>query len=464
MLPDGVKPAMRPALGLMSDYMEKPSESGSSRSEEYKWLWYSAAPQLYIYDEEVINILLNLARKHISSTFSIFSDFEAKEDTQVELCLAMASVGGLYCRLPGSTEVAKKLFHDARRLLLDKYLQTSSQSFNLLLSFAKTFILLELYGLCSGNKRAFEFYEAFHATKLHAVSCCLNVLLIDGLSTQFQQFELLKEAITILDSYRVLLLQRSPSLPTEMGFDFHSQQGFSADNISPFSTTTGHLSTSNFPTATLHQLASIVRHVGIANFHDLNTSSWIRLYKPEFIELALDRWIQAKCVADEAPSTALPEMLLFHLAHVSLHSNLQRLHVVAQQWGDACRPEMNTEGLQWARAWKDSCHFEIAHWHSKTIIQLVQEALRPIRCRGQIGQPRADFIQPPHIPLCIYFATLVLWAEQVLSGSLSSSAQESLELGSQLLFDLSVPLSRQLGTVLIALNYGQDVARGTKQQ
>lgn len=35
---------------------------------------------------------------------------------------------------------------------------------------AAQFILLELYGLCSGDKRSYEFVEAFHGNLLHVSS------------------------------------------------------------------------------------------------------------------------------------------------------------------------------------------------------------------------------------------------------------------------------------------------------
>ena len=102
---------------------------------------------------------------NLSGTFALFSNFEANHDTRVELCLAMAAVGGLYCTAYAHMKVAKMLFNDARRLLLEQYLQQISIDFSTSLSFSKTFILLEIYGLCSGDKRAYEFIEVFHANR-----------------------------------------------------------------------------------------------------------------------------------------------------------------------------------------------------------------------------------------------------------------------------------------------------------
>ena len=145
------------AVGLMHEEMQRRSSSRASSPsrEAQQRSWYSAAPNLAVYDDEIINVLLNVARRHIAPTFRIFADFAVTNDTRVELCLAMAALGGLYCgpQAPGSNKVAQMLYNDARRLLLEKYLLHAEGPFKQSLSIAKTFILLEVYGLCSGDKR-----------------------------------------------------------------------------------------------------------------------------------------------------------------------------------------------------------------------------------------------------------------------------------------------------------------------
>ncbi|KAJ5140746.1 hypothetical protein N7448_004154 [Penicillium atrosanguineum] len=83
--------SVKTALDAMRSHLHTPSEGNSSFPEEEKWRWYSTSPQLNIYDEDVINVLLNLAKRHISASFAIFSDFEAKRGTRTELFLAMAA-------------------------------------------------------------------------------------------------------------------------------------------------------------------------------------------------------------------------------------------------------------------------------------------------------------------------------------------------------------------------------------
>ena len=78
------------AIGLLRDHFQQRSGVSSPVKEESKQLWYSAPPRLQIYDEDVVNVFLNLGRIHLSSTFPIFSDFEANPGTNEFLCLAMA--------------------------------------------------------------------------------------------------------------------------------------------------------------------------------------------------------------------------------------------------------------------------------------------------------------------------------------------------------------------------------------
>ena len=90
------------AICIMKEHFQQRSGRSSPFREESKQLWYSAPPHLQIYDEEVVNVFLNLGRTHLSSTFPIFSDFDAKVGTKEELCLAMAAVGALFCTVKGS--------------------------------------------------------------------------------------------------------------------------------------------------------------------------------------------------------------------------------------------------------------------------------------------------------------------------------------------------------------------------
>jgi hypothetical protein len=179
------------ALGIVEEYQQLKSGAATPSPESNNpQRWFSEPPQPQIYDDEVINIFLDLACNHIGSTFKVFATFNIDGETRTELYLALAAVGGLFCQVTGSFDVAKALYHDARRLLHASTNEESAQSSNDVgksLSFCKTvciscfpttlpsnqrmltsdkLLLLELYGYCSGDKRTYEFVEAFHTDLL----------------------------------------------------------------------------------------------------------------------------------------------------------------------------------------------------------------------------------------------------------------------------------------------------------
>ncbi|KAK1807489.1 hypothetical protein LTR12_018164 [Friedmanniomyces endolithicus] len=78
--------------------------------------WYSSPPKLQIYDKEVLNVLLNVARRHLGTTFELYANYEAQGDSEPELCLAMAAVGALYLGAECGATLSKALYNDARRL------------------------------------------------------------------------------------------------------------------------------------------------------------------------------------------------------------------------------------------------------------------------------------------------------------------------------------------------------------
>lgn len=461
-------PSMDSAVEMMAEHLQRRSHTQSPQSrEEQKRSWYSAPPQLYVYDEDVVNILLNLSRAHISSTFALFSDFEANRDTRVELCLAMAAVGGLYCTAPAGIKVAKMLFNDSRRLLLERYLQDDSMPFDPALSFAKTFILLEIYGLCSGDKRAYEFNEVFHGSKLHAVSSCLSALPRDAPLDQRRQAQLLSEAMRVLDSYRVLLLRRPPSFMGETALDPHTLSNMSRFQSLP---TGGLIATSSRggpldhhpPTATgMDHLVMVICYSWMASPQNTENSTYTPLWRLEFVELALDRWIRTQTTRTETPQRPLEvsQMLLYHLTKVSLHSNLSHLQRLTPAALQAMVSRKDGDDiLDSVRAWRNSRHFTIAHWHAKAIlgIRMAQEAVAPSCRRVSSEKGGTRFAEAPHLPLCIYFATLIIWCEEVTSsdgrrGLGSVHAPSALEAGSQLLFRLKVPVSKLLGNILCEL-------------
>ena len=445
---------METAISMMRDHIQRRSRASSPNREEARQLWYSAPPGLQIYDREVINVLLNLAKSHLSSTFAIFSTFEAITGMKEELCLAMASVGGLFCTVQGSTKIAKKLYNDARRLLLESVMQISPPSFSTSLSSAKTFILLEIYGICSGDKRSYEFVEAFHANTLQAITSCRSSPFEDPHDDQGQQLLLLSEAMHVLESYRVLLLLRPPSFAPEYHpnleatRDLQVQQGLSRSGLWPLMSP-GNLK--DVAASDLKNLTAISAYSWMSSPQGLENLPHQQLWKAEFVELALDRWIQAKTLSSEpVEHPDISQLVLYHLTHINLHSNLRTLQRFTQEFMTSLRTSSRGEISDSIRRWTAGSHFKVAHWHAETILRLVKEAVAPRR-RHQSQTERMRFLEPPHLPYCVYFAALIVWY-----GALAISGQQSfgdacIDASTQLLFALKVRVSKQLGEALCDL-------------
>ncbi|OQV05163.1 Zinc-finger double domain-containing protein [Cladophialophora immunda] len=204
-------------VAIMVEFFQRRSRA-SSPTKDAKRSWYSLPPRLQMYDDEVINVLLNLGRAHVSTTFRIFSNFEATQETSQQLCLAMAAIGALFSTAEGSSTVAKSLYNDARRLQLEAELRHEPSSLAQALNSAKTSILLEMYGVCSGDKRSYEFWEAFHYNTMNGLKSCLRHAPTDSASFEavHPQLLLVTESIYILDAYRVLLLLRPPCFLTPL--------------------------------------------------------------------------------------------------------------------------------------------------------------------------------------------------------------------------------------------------------
>jgi hypothetical protein len=81
-------------------------------------MWYSAVPNLTHYRPEIKEVFLRLFQRHIPATFPIFERPNCQHKRPASYILAMAAVGGLFCSVPGSAEVARSMYNDARRLSL----------------------------------------------------------------------------------------------------------------------------------------------------------------------------------------------------------------------------------------------------------------------------------------------------------------------------------------------------------
>lgn len=102
----------------MQEYFDRKSRAPSPSVSKADRKWYSAPPNLNDHNQDIIRVFLNIFRRHIPNTFSLFKGPTVSGKDRAAYILATAATGGLFCNVPGSAEVAKSMYNDARRLLL----------------------------------------------------------------------------------------------------------------------------------------------------------------------------------------------------------------------------------------------------------------------------------------------------------------------------------------------------------
>ncbi|KAK2668174.1 hypothetical protein RAB80_015554 [Fusarium oxysporum f. sp. vasinfectum] len=148
--------------------------------------WLATKPSVYNFDRTNVNRFLNLFFAQVPSTFTSFESFRISSSTHEEGLLAAAAFGGLWRPLAAFTiRTNFPVEVDAKIGLL------------------RPMLLLELFGICSGDKRLCESTEAFHIQFLQASSATgHNNIVLQRILQDFQ----------LLECYRTTLLQILPYL------------------------------------------------------------------------------------------------------------------------------------------------------------------------------------------------------------------------------------------------------------
>jgi hypothetical protein len=406
------------ALDMMREHFRQRSRAPSPSRVDTGQQQYSAAPNLARYDAQIINVFLNLGRNHLADSFPVFASFQAAFTTKVELFLAMAAVGALYCTVPGSMKIARSLYHDARRLLLETYFSTPGSKNDESWTHAMTFILLEIYGLCSGNKRSYEFTEVWHGCLLDATKKCLSTHLDHP-----DELRALKGSVQMLESYRVLILGLPPSISNSADHDSETalQQVMS-------------------PTSIINQrygtdIGGLVRIAGVSGGR--YSKPCPQLWRTEFIELALDRWLRL-----QPQETNSSQTLLFHMTHIYLHSNIPILQRYAMARATS---RVNNSLPSEIESWITSREYEISRWHADKIVHIVKRRRKSMT--ESSSETATATNEPPHLPYCLYFAVLVHWYGSKISES-HSKVERSVLAGIELLSSLNVYVARLLTMAL----------------
>ena len=265
----------------------------------------------------------------------------------------------------------------------------------------------------------------------------------------------------VLECYRVLLLQRPPTLAifSETFNEIKTKSVINTkswfDDLAAMMTVGG---SSDNRDRGLVDLAAIGSLAWFPSPHDSLCYRESPLWKPEFVEIALNRWTEAQ--TEIQPSVAL----LSHMAQISLHCNVGYLQRLARPVARIGRMSSHHPVLDSIAKWLSSRHFAISKWHAESIVKLAKvHGSRQGRKQRTSSPPpsvttkgQACFSETPHLPFCIYYATLILWYGNLLGAQDQFLRDVCLEEGARMLLQLKVRVAQHLGNALYELQSEED--------
>lgn len=228
------------------------------------------------------------------------------------------------------------------------------------------------------------------------------------------------ESLHILDCYRICILQRPPSLLWQ---HLEIQSAKASDNGTPDSIR--HLLTT-ISNPGFHVDSENLKDFSLAALSALSAFLWPTmplapagiesaktLSRPEFVELAADKWLRSH----EGPADPAA-LILYHLLNIAMHTNL----LVVQNYAhlqlrgenfDKDKDPYHPSILRWV----NGRYYQIAKWHAERTLECVEteitlgsrEDSNCIRHKGFERAPMTGAIDVAHVPYAIYYATLVLW-------------------------------------------------------
>ncbi|KAK5704468.1 hypothetical protein LTR17_021850 [Elasticomyces elasticus] len=422
--------AVERAKPWVLDHFRRRSQPSSPRPRGEEKAWYSSPPRLQMYDKEVLNVLLNVARRHLGPTFELFASYEAQNNSEPELCLAMAAVGALYLGEECGTTLSKALYNDARRLHFQRFHSSDLQpSLGAASAALKTFVLLSIYGICSGDKRSYEFVEAFHSSMLQALRNYNHLIPANLDAATLRDVHGISQAMELVECYHVLLLQRPPCAPPPQ---LRSMASLEQNQAAPNPGLPGHAQG-------LHtSIAGLSAFAWAASCHGEESSCSRQLWRAEFVELAMERWMGGRGLP--LSESDLPTILVYHLMHLRLKVNLDFLQKSARQF--TISPSQTSSDHEVLEHYVRGRPFAIAMWHAQAMLSMVQEVLdMPANSATSTCSKRMS--EPPHLPYCIYFSTMILWYGEFAKLGYRSLARDAcIKRGVRLLDRLKIRIAR----------------------
>nr|OQO31131.1 hypothetical protein B0A51_02502 [Rachicladosporium sp. CCFEE 5018] len=421
-------PTLRFTTSMQGYFDAKSRPSSPSRDRGAK-MWYSKPADLASHSPDVLKIFIGLFRRHIPQTFAIFAeDADRPIKHSSSYILAMGAVGGLYSIVPGSGDFAQAMHNDARRLSLAELNESNAVSIcsNVALERVKTSILLGIYGLSSGNKRSFEFVEAFQGDLTNAIEVYSMVCKADSDYDEDVILAQLLAAIYIFDCYRVVIMMRPPSLMWHR-MSRVSQRVANFGELGRLKDPVRQLTDGVFrtPADTTHGIASLAamapllwsavpRHTQhVAAETPLSAA---RLPRSVLVDVAFEKWYQLQVT----PSMDVTALVLYHVMEIVLHTDLTTLQAFIYADADSSRridrQEIASKALH---LWMKSRDYDTAQWHAGQIMELAESAVsyskaaesRPNASSAPTNGRSLDkriLHEVAHVPYAIYYATIIL--------------------------------------------------------
>ncbi|KAH8804407.1 hypothetical protein F5884DRAFT_754016 [Xylogone sp. PMI_703] len=320
-----------PAVSITLARLHTQINSHPASEQLIQWLKY--VPALNHYSKPMLNSFLSYFAANVTPTFPVFKGFRVKQNTLPELTLAMAGVGGLFCRVPGNFVVARAMYNGAHRMLATRMYSNQDFSQNnqeFKLGLVQAYILFELFGLFGGDKRNYEYCQAFHMQMIQIIH---EYQLLSPISTgkaeDDSSRQRLVDAVRMVECYRVILLQHPPELyllgSEELGSE--SDGATNGDGARLF-TRIMDLMTPDSPVVPItcqDAGRSALSALAALSWQAICTSSRSsqsgRIWPPEMFDLALNRWVQAHHIPiDDAT------MILFHTISIVMRTNMTHIH------------------------------------------------------------------------------------------------------------------------------------------
>ena len=227
----------------------------------------------------------------------------------------------------------------------------------------------------------------------------------------------LADAIQLLECYRVILLQR-PSASVGN----HERDASLSEAAAP--SQSGQESfphEQNRKTQALSQLTQIGCMSWFVSPHGPSAWKPPNLWKSDLVEIKLQQWYEEHGRNSSCCSSTL---ILHHMICLNIHSNIDLLQRHARSVAKTrCLPTQ-ANVFHTIERWRSSRQYAICTWHATKILILGISDLTEVEHVG--SRPNLS-PEPPHVPFCIYFATLVLWYGA--AGRPDHEQQQRLKLG-----------------------------------